>query len=73
MAETAVRDTGATEPQDCVHHWVIASPNGAMSVGTCKRCGFEKEFPNSAEDWLWERDVPKSRWTGRAEGSGSGY
>ncbi len=51
----------------CAHHWVIATPNGETSHGRCKRCGLEKEFPNSAEDGLWERDVPQSRWTGRAE------
>ena len=53
----------------CAHHWVIATPNGATSVGRCKVCGTEKEFPNSAEDGLWERDVPQSRWTGRADSS----
>ncbi len=51
----------------CAHHWVIASPNGEMSLGRCKVCGAEKEFPNSAEDYLWERSVPQSRWTGRAD------
>jgi hypothetical protein len=56
----------ATAP-GCAHHWVIASPNGEMSMGRCKVCGAEKEFPNSAEDYLWERSVPQSRWTGRAD------
>lgn len=51
----------------CAHHWVIASPNGEMSTGRCKVCGAEKEFPNSAEDYLWERSVPQSRWTGRSD------
>ena len=55
-----------TEPT-CAHHWVIAMPNGETSSGRCKICGVEKEFPNSAEDWLWERNVPQSRWTGRSE------
>ena len=55
--------------QGHAHHWVIATPDGAMSRGVCKICGLEKEFPNSAEDGLWERDVPQSRWTGRSEGS----
>ena len=65
--EVAERPNGA-------HHWVIASPNGAMSRGVCKNCGIEKEFPNSAEDGLWERDVPQSRWTGRADATSSaGY
>ncbi len=53
----------------CAHHWVIATPNGEMSRGVCKICGLEKEFPNAAEDWLWERNVPQSRWTGRADPS----
>lgn len=68
------QDTSVTvaEKPTCAHHWVIAAPNGAMSVGRCKRCGTEKEFPNSAEDYLWERSVPQSRWTGRTEFKSSG-
>ncbi len=62
----------AVEGPTCAHHWVIASPDGEMSVGRCKVCGTEKEFPNSADDYLWERSVPQSRWTGRAEAS-SGF
>ena len=61
-------DTPDTKPS-CAHHWVIATPNGETSRGVCKVCGTEKEFPNSAEDWLWERNVPQSRWTGRADPS----
>lgn len=56
----------------CAHHWVIATPNGEMSIGRCKICGLEKEFPNSADDYLWERSVPQSRWTGRAD-SNTGF
>ena len=74
MAKTAVVQEAETietveilEKPACAHHWVIATPNGATSVGRCKVCGLEKEFPNSAEDGLWERDVPQSRWTGRAD------
>jgi hypothetical protein len=66
-AAPAVAETEAAETPACAHHWVIASPNGEMSVGRCKVCGAEKEFPNSAEDYLWERSVPQSRWTGRAD------
>ena len=51
----------------CVHRWVIESPNGEMSRGRCRHCGAEKEFPNAAEDGLWERNVPQSRWTGRSD------
>jgi hypothetical protein len=72
MSRTAVRETAEIGPEiaeapTCAHHWVIAPPNGATSPGRCKVCGMEKEFPNSAEDGLWERDVPQSRWTGRAD------
>ncbi|HXK34388.1 MAG TPA: hypothetical protein VNM91_10285 [Dehalococcoidia bacterium] len=65
--EAPAEDRPLTEGPTCVHHWVIAAPNGEMSVGRCKLCGLEKEFPNSAEDYLWERSVPQSRWTGRAD------
>ncbi len=60
----------------CVHRWVIESPEGETSHGVCRICGAEKEFPNAAEDGLWQRNVPQSRWTGRTEWkapSGSGY
>jgi hypothetical protein len=72
MSDLAVQEAHEAEVAEkpaCVHHWVIASPDGAMSLGRCKRCGTEKEFPNSAEDGLWERDVPQSRWTGRSDGN----
>lgn len=56
------------------HHWVIASPEGEFSMGTCKVCGKNRKFPNSADDNLWQRNVPQSRWTGRGETGGmSGY
>lgn len=38
----------------CQHHWVIETPKGSMSRGRCKRCGEEREFRNSASDYLWE-------------------
>ena len=31
----------------CKHHWLIEMPQGATSVGRCKRCGESKEFANS--------------------------
>jgi hypothetical protein len=69
------KDDRPSDETGCAHHWVIASPNGETSVGRCKVCGLEKDFPNSADDYLWERNVPKSRWTGRAETQsfGDGY
>jgi hypothetical protein len=71
MPKTIASELTAEQPVSCVHRWVIASPNGETSIGRCKLCGLEREFPNSADDYLWERSVPQSRWTGRAD-SGPG-
>ena len=60
MGEVAVStlDQAATQPE-CRHHWLIESPHGATSMGMCKLCGAQKEFRNSAGDFLWE-DEPLS-------------
>ena len=31
----------------CTHHWMLESPNGPESPGTCKHCGTTKSFPNA--------------------------
>ncbi len=46
----------------CGHHWLLESPAGKTSAGTCKKCGVTREFYNSLEsadylrsersDWL---------------------
>ncbi len=43
-------------PGVCCHHWVIETPNGALSGGRCKRCGQERMFRNSQEDLMWDSD-----------------
>lgn len=58
----------------CRHHWVIDTPNGAVSGGRCKRCGIDKQFRNSAEDPLWDNDsfsLNGSRYRGRRASSDS--
>ena len=37
----------------CRHHWMIVTPNGSTSNGTCKNCGEEKTFRNSNHDLDW--------------------
>jgi len=54
MTETKAREASAS--RFCRHHWVIDTPNGALSSGRCKRCGLDKEFRNSAEDPMWDND-----------------
>ena len=43
--------------QECVHHWVIADPDGPTSNGSCKKCGAAKEFMNYFEGSSWGSDV----------------
>lgn len=60
MSKVAVQQTSeATTETQCRHHWLIESPHGATSMGMCKLCGAQKEFRNSAQDFLWE-DEPLS-------------
>lgn len=56
----------------CRHHWVIDTPNGAVSGGRCKRCGERREFRNSSEDLMWDSDsfsLNGSRFRGRRTGA----
>lgn len=51
----------ATSPEPalspvCRHHWVIETPNGAVSAGFCKRCGATREFKNACDDAMWLAD-----------------
>jgi hypothetical protein len=43
-----------TEAPTCQHHWLIDTPRGTMSQGRCKSCGEQREFRNSANDYVWE-------------------
>jgi hypothetical protein len=66
MAHTETLD--ATLSAVCRHHWVIDTPNGAVSAGHCKRCGAGKDFRNSSEDLMWDSDsfsLNGSRYKGR--------
>ena len=37
----------------CAHHWVIDTPSGPVSQGTCNMCGEVREFNNSTETGIW--------------------
>ena len=57
MGEAAVNQASeAMVATQCRHHWLIECPHGPTSLGTCKLCGAQKEFPNSACNRLWEDD-----------------
>jgi hypothetical protein len=36
-----------TKQQECIHHWIIDSPNSHMSSGKCKLCGAVAKFSNT--------------------------
>lgn len=63
--QTPVQENDVLSTPQCRHHWVIESPQGATSRGVCKLCGSEREFPNSAQDSLWEGDSAPSSGSGR--------
>lgn len=35
------------------HYWLLEAPNGPVSKGRCKRCGAEREYGNSLEEFNW--------------------
>ena len=39
---------------DCVHYWVIDSPNGKTSWGQCTACLVRREFQNAIGDEGWD-------------------
>ena len=54
--------------KNCQHRWVIATPNGKTSRGSCKRCGATKRFPNAPEEGMWGFAAGKAstaRWANR--------
>lgn len=61
MAKAALKEKrqkaeAEVQPDTCQHHWSIETPAGSTSKGHCRRCGEERDFRNSAIDYLWEKD-----------------
>jgi len=56
----------------CRHHWVIETPNGALSQGRCKRCGVARAFRNSNEEVQWDRESFSLGGTRRRRGDRAG-
>lgn len=68
MGRTAVKERRRTtapaaapaEVGTCRHHWIIEAPRGTLSNGRCKLCGEERQFRNSANDYIWDDDSSSS-------------
>ena len=56
ITEERPQAEASVEAPTCRHHWLIERPRGALSKGRCKICGEEREFRNSASDYVWEDD-----------------
>ena len=56
-SSVAVAEPEVLEASACLHQWMIATPNGPSSKGTCLACGTEKEFPNYIEGSAWGYDI----------------
>ena len=64
-SKTAVKERkpeadAPAQTDECRHHWIIESPHGALSDGRCKVCGEEREFRNSANDYIWDDESSSS-------------
>lgn len=45
------------DPDECTHYWVIGTPRGRYSNGSCKKCGvsrddFRNSYDERASQWL---------------------
>jgi hypothetical protein len=53
---TQVTEAAVPQQVACCHHWMIESPNGPTSYGTCRSCGEVREFKNSIQITSWESE-----------------
>ncbi len=46
--------------EQCIHHWMIETTDSGKSVGRCRKCGAETEFPvRPWEDENFDRPLKK--------------
>ncbi len=67
--DVAAESVEFPEAPVCRHHWKIAPPNGATSLGKCSLCGAEREFRNSSADSIWDNDSGESGFNRRGRGA----
>lgn len=57
FASGLIPDGGFTD--ECVHFWVIETPNGPTSEGLCKLCGKAQQFRNSISGSMWNKGIAR--------------
>ena len=44
-----------TKHETCTHYWIIDTPSGPISAGSCRKCGEQREFRNIIDlPDIWE-------------------
>jgi hypothetical protein len=46
--------------RECIHYWVIETPQGPTSMGRCKYCGATSEFKNYVPFPSWENKTSRT-------------
>ena len=61
MVAQQIAERKAEGTTSCVHYWLIETPNGPVSNGTCRNCGDQRQFENhlmtsgfDKDDWIFQ-------------------
>ena len=59
-SSNTAKATLSKKQSTCTHHWVIDEPNGAESLGKCKKCRLKKTFKNWNIEHEFQYPIRKS-------------
>ena len=55
MSPISLAQCEGTKEETCTHYWIIDTPSGPISAGSCRKCGKQREFRNIIElPDIWE-------------------
>ncbi len=50
--------------EGCVHHWLLETPDDEVVRGRCKRCGCERAYPASLEQYNAQKPFEEAAGVG---------
>ena len=50
MSRPTKNNRAPAQTGGCTHIWLVAPPEGRLSIGRCSECGEERQFANSEAD-----------------------